>query len=95
MAVSYKKLFKMMIDRDLKKGDLRTMTGLSYSTIRKLELGENVTMDIIDNICTHLGCQVSDIAEILPDGYTDQKEITEPVSTDISDYVGGLLNESE
>ena len=45
MAVSYKKLFKLMIDRDIKKGDLKRLTGLSYGTITKLENGDNVQMD--------------------------------------------------
>lgn len=42
MAVSYKKLFKLMIDRDIKKGDLKQLTGLSYGMLTKLENGDNV-----------------------------------------------------
>lgn len=64
MAVSYKKLFKLMIDRDIKRKDLKEMTGLSYATIAKLEKGENVQMDVLDKICTNLKCQLSDIADI-------------------------------
>lgn len=67
MAVSYKKLFKLMIDRDLKKKDLKEITGLSYTTISKLERGETVRSDVLDKICCELGCQLSDIAEIVSD----------------------------
>ncbi len=64
MAVSYKKLFKLMIDKNLKRKDLKEMTGLSYATISKLEKGENVQMDVLDKICTKLKCQLSDITEV-------------------------------
>ncbi len=64
MAVSYKKLFKLMIDRDIKKKDLKNMTGLSYGTIAKLEKGSNVEIGVLDKICVKLKCQLSDIAEI-------------------------------
>ena len=61
MAVSYKKLFKLMIDRNLKKKDLKKMTGLSYTTIAKLEKSETVRSDVLDKICCGLGCQLNDI----------------------------------
>ena len=64
MAVSYKKLFKLMIDRDIKRKDLKDRTGLSYGTIAKLERGDNVQMDVLDKICFELKCQLNDIAEI-------------------------------
>ena len=64
MAVSYKKLFKLMIDRDIKKKDLKDMTGLSYGSISKLEKGHNVEMSVLEKICVKLECQLSDIAEI-------------------------------
>lgn len=67
MAISYKKLFKLMIDKDLKKKDLRTLTGVSYSTLLKMENGEYVSLDVLDRICRSLHCQLSDIAEVLPD----------------------------
>ena len=47
MAISYKKLFKLLIDRDLKKKDLRDMTGISYATLHKLERGENMMAEVI------------------------------------------------
>ena len=67
MAISYKKLFKLMIDKDMKKKDLRTLTGVSYSTLLKMENGEYVSLDVLDRICRSLHCQLSDIAEVLPD----------------------------
>lgn len=68
MAVSYKKLFKLLIDRDMKKKDFRKLTGLSGNTVSKLANNENVTMEVIDRICTRMGCGVDDILEIIPDG---------------------------
>lgn len=56
MVLSYKKLFKMMIDCDMKKKELKEITGLSSMTISKLEKGENVTTYVIDKVCTRLGC---------------------------------------
>jgi DNA-binding Xre family transcriptional regulator len=66
MAVSYKKLFKILIDRDMKKKDLCELAGVSPATITKLSNGENVTMEVIDKICTNLNCSVNDILEIIP-----------------------------
>ena len=65
MAISYKRLFKLLIDRDMKKRDLQTLTGLSHATIQKMENGENVMMDVVDKVCTALDCQLSDIAEVV------------------------------
>lgn len=67
MAISYKRLFKLMIDRDMKKKDLKQINRRSYTTISKLVKGKNVTVDVLDKICCQLGCQLNDIAEIIPD----------------------------
>lgn len=67
MGVSYKKLFKLMIDRDLKKKDLRELASIGNSTMTKLANDANVTMEVIAKICTALNCEMSDIVEILPD----------------------------
>lgn len=75
MAISYKKLFKLMIDKDLKKKDLRTLTGVSYSTLLKMENGEYVSLDVLDRICRSLHCQLSDIAEVLPDVCPDNRKV--------------------
>lgn len=61
MAVSYKRLFKLMIDKDLKKKDLVSKTGIAYSTIRKLENGENVNVEVLEKICRALDCTFDDV----------------------------------
>jgi DNA-binding Xre family transcriptional regulator len=67
MAVSYKRLFKLLIDRDMKKKDLCELAGVSPATITKLSNGENVTMEVIEKICMNLNCSADDILEIIPD----------------------------
>ena len=67
MAVSYKKLFKILIDRDMKKKDFRELVGISYSTMSKLEKGENTNVEVLEKICLKLGCDIGDIMEIVPD----------------------------
>ena len=74
MAISYRKLFKLLIDRDLKKKDLRDLTGISYATLHKLERGDNVMTDVLNNICVALGCDLGDIAEIIPDHQTSKDD---------------------
>lgn len=56
-----------MIDRDLKKKDLREMASIGNSTMTKLANNENVTMDVIAKICSALDCKMDDIVEIIPD----------------------------
>lgn len=72
MAVSYKKLFKMLIDRDMKKKDFRELTGISSNTVSKLANNENVTMEVIEKICVNMECTVNDILEFIPDECPDK-----------------------
>ena len=67
MAVSYKKLWKLLIDKDMKKKDLQSIAGISWSSVTKLSKGENVSMDVLIKICTALNCDVGDVMELLPD----------------------------
>lgn len=67
MAASYKKLFKMLIDLDMKKKDLCEKAGVSMASITKMGRGGTVTTDILVKICTALNCSVDDIMEIIPD----------------------------
>jgi len=67
MGVSYKKLFKLMIDRDMKKKDLKEMASIGNSTMTKLAKNENVTMDVMAKICNALNCTMDEIVEVLPD----------------------------
>ena len=67
MSVSYKKLWKLLIDKDMKKKDLREAADISTSSMAKLGKNENVTTDVLVKICKALKCDISDIMEILPD----------------------------
>lgn len=65
MKISYANLFKLMIDRKMKKKDLQEMTGISASSIAKLSRDEYVSMDILIKICSVFRVQMSDIVEIV------------------------------
>ena len=67
MAISYKKLWKLLIDKDLKKKDLRQLAGISASSITKLGKNENVTLPVLLNICEYLECDFGDIMEAVPE----------------------------
>lgn len=67
MGASYKKLWKLLIDRDMKKRDLCLKAGVSTTSLAKLAKGENVNTDILVKICRALECDLGDIAEIVPE----------------------------
>lgn len=64
MTISYKKLFKLMIDRDLKKKDLKALAQIGNSTMTKLSNNENVTIEVLAKICKALDCGLDDIVDI-------------------------------
>ena len=64
MAVSYKKLWTLLIDKDMKKKDLRLATGITTTALAKLGKNENVNTEILVKICKVLECDISDIMEI-------------------------------
>ena len=64
MKMSYKKLWKLLIDKDMKKTDLRKAAGISSSSLAKLGKDENVTTDVLLRICKALDCELDDIVEI-------------------------------
>ena len=66
MAVSYKKLWKLLIDKEIKKKDLSSMSGVSPATITKMGKNGHVTTEVLLKICTALECGVDDIMEIVP-----------------------------
>lgn len=68
MAISYKRLWKLLIDRDLKKKDLEEQAGISHYTMNKLAHGDNVTTDTLEKICNALECTVDEIMEITREG---------------------------
>lgn len=65
MAVSYKRLWKLLIDRDLKKGDLPKLAGISNATVTKMGKNGCVTTDVLNKICIALDCNVEDMMEIV------------------------------
>ncbi len=71
MAVSYKRLWKLLIDKDMKKKDLEDKAKISHYTVNKMNRGDNITTDIIQKICLALECTPDEIMEIIPD---DPKE---------------------
>lgn len=67
MIASYKPLFKLLIDRNMKKKELAELSGLSLATITKMgKAGTVVTTDVLVKICVALNCNISDIVEIVP-----------------------------
>lgn len=66
MAVSYKKLWKLLIDKDIKKKDLSVRAGISPATITKMGKGGHVTTEVLTKICAALDCGIDDIMEIIP-----------------------------
>ena len=67
MSVSYKKLGKLLIDKDMTKIELKDAAGISTGTLAKLGKNENVTTDILVKVCNALDCDIADIVEIIKD----------------------------
>ena len=65
MVISYMKLWKLLIDKDMKKKDLQKAAGVSAASITKLAKNEHVNTEIIEKICIALQCDVSDIMEMV------------------------------
>ena len=65
MAVSYKKLWKLLIDKDMKKKELAELANISTYTINKLNRGDNVNTDTLVRICHALDCKLEDIMELV------------------------------
>lgn len=76
MAFTYKKLFKMLIDRDMKKKDLCKVANISTTSVTKLVNDQNVNTEILEKICDALQCDISDIVEVIHPN-TDKKETEE------------------
>ena len=68
MAASYKKLFKLLIDREMKSKDLAAKAGISPATLAKMKKdGATVSSDVLIKICVALGCTIDDILDIVPE----------------------------
>ncbi len=72
MAISYNKLWKLLIDKNMKKKDLQRLSGISSATITKLGRNENVNTEILQKICTALECDICDVMKFIPN--TDKEE---------------------
>ena len=73
MRVSYKPLWKLLIDREMKKKDLCQVAGISPASVTKMGKGGHVTTETLEKICLALDCSVNDIVELVPN-QTAQKE---------------------
>lgn len=67
MSVSYKKLWKILIDKEMKKKDLQLAAEVSWASITKLSKGETVSMEVLRKICKALGCNIGDVMEFVED----------------------------
>ena len=74
MGVSYKRLWKLLIDKDMKKKDLAVAANISTYTVNKLNRGENVNTDTLVSICKVLDCTFDDIMELIPDEQSESHE---------------------
>jgi DNA-binding Xre family transcriptional regulator len=72
MKVSYNKLWKLLIDKNMKKMDLLEAVEMSPNTLAKLGRNEDVSMDVLKRICAHLRCDVGDIMEMIPEKDEEQ-----------------------
>ena len=65
MDISYKKLWKLLIDRDMKKKDLQMSAGISWASVTKLSKGEAVSMDVLIKVCKAMNCDIGDVVEFI------------------------------
>lgn len=77
MVTSYKGLWKILIDRDLQKKDLIDAVGVSSSTIAKMGKGENVSLDVLERICSHFDCNIGDIVSFEKDSLSEEDKRNE------------------
>jgi len=67
MATSYNKLFKLLIDRNMMKGELCQLSGVSKASLAKMKTGQNISVALLEKICHVLDCDYGDIMEYMPD----------------------------
>ena len=72
MRISYKPLWKLLIDKDLKKKDLCELAGISPASVTKMGKGGHVTTETLEKICLALNCRVEDIMELVPGGQAEE-----------------------
>ena len=74
VALSYKPLWKLLVDKDLLKQDLRQQAQLSSTSMARLNNGENIQTDTLLRICQVLDCQIGDIVEVIPASDTKEED---------------------
>ena len=87
MKISYKPLWKLLIDKDLKKKDLCEMAGISPASITKMGKCGHVTTETLEKICLALNCRVTDIMELVPgeqEVMTEADEITQEIAMEMT-----------
>jgi len=76
MAVSYKKLWKLLIDKEMTKTELTHLAGITTNAMAKLGRDEDVKVNVLEKLCISLGCDLDDIVEFIPDDRTKATELT-------------------
>lgn len=74
MKISYKKLWKLLIDNDMMKKDLQKQTGISWATVTKMSKGETVSTEVLMKICDRFHCNVGDIIDFVEDDAEPTKQ---------------------
>ena len=74
MEVSYKKLWKLLIDKDMKKKDLLATAGISWASVTKLSKGETVSMEVLMKMCKALDSNIGDIMDLIPEEETSSEQ---------------------
>ncbi|WP_270411958.1 helix-turn-helix domain-containing protein [Ligilactobacillus ruminis] len=74
MRISYNRLWKLLIDKNLKKKDLMERWSISSASVAKLTKGDNITTDVLLRICEGLDCDFADIMQVIPDEEPGEKE---------------------
>ena len=67
MAISYKPLWHLLLEKEMKKMEFRDVVGISNGTLARLGKNDPVSLDVIEKICITLGCNIEDVVQILPD----------------------------
>ena len=87
MKISYKRLWKLLIDKDLKKKDLCEMAGISPASVTKMGKCGHVTTETLEKICLALDCRVEDILELQlgeQEAVTDEEEVTQEIAMEMT-----------
>lgn len=77
MAISYNKLWKLLVDKKMSKADLRRAAGIAPNTMTKLRRDEEVTLTVLNKICTALNVDIGDIMEFVPESIADYSAVLE------------------